>query len=67
MIKPDAGLEVTETIDADFSVPKHGILREIPVRYAVGMHQYALRVKLPGGRRRRGPRLRDARSRTKRT
>ena len=46
VIRKDAALEVTETIDADFSVDKHGILREIPVRYAVGMHQYALRVKL---------------------
>ena len=45
-INHDASIEVTETIDADFHVPKHGILREIPVRYAVGMHQYALRVKL---------------------
>jgi uncharacterized membrane protein YgcG len=48
VVEPDAALEVTETIDADFSVPKHGILREIPVRYDVGMHQYALRVKLRG-------------------
>ncbi len=46
VINPDASLDVTETIDADFSVPKHGILREMPVRYAVGMHQYALRVRL---------------------
>ena len=45
-IHHDASIEVTETIDADFHVAKHGILREIPVRYAVGMHQYALRVKL---------------------
>ena len=45
-INHDASIEVTETIDADFHVAKHGILREIPVRYAVGMHQYALRVKL---------------------
>ena len=46
VVNPDAGLDVTETIDADFFVPKHGILREIPIRYAVGMHQYALRVGL---------------------
>ena len=46
VINPDASLDVTETIDADFSVPKHGILREMPIRYAVGMHQYALRVRL---------------------
>jgi len=45
-INRDASIDVVETIDADFYVPKHGILREIPVRYAVGMHQYALRVKL---------------------
>jgi len=48
VINPDASLDVTETIDADFSLPKHGILREMPIRYAVGMHQYALRVKLGG-------------------
>src|SRR5947209_3940967 len=45
-VNHDASIEVTEMIDADFHVPKHGILREIPVRYAVGMHQYALRVRL---------------------
>jgi uncharacterized membrane protein YgcG len=48
VIHPDAGMDVTETIDADFDVPKHGILREIPVRYEVGMHQYDLRVRLQG-------------------
>ncbi len=48
VIHEDASLEVTETIDADFSTPKHGILREMPVSYAVGMHQYALRVRLRG-------------------
>ena len=47
-IKPDAGLEVTETIDAQFDYPKHGIYREIPIRYAVGLHQYALRFTLKG-------------------
>lgn len=47
-IRPDAGLDVVETVDADFAIPKHGILREIPVRYAVGMHQYALRFRLQG-------------------
>ena len=47
-VQPDAGLDVTETIDADFFVPKHGILREMPIRYAVGMHQYELRVRLRG-------------------
>ncbi len=47
-IHPDAGLDVTETIDAEFDVPKHGIYREIPIRYAVGLHQYALRFQLLG-------------------
>jgi len=42
VIEPDGTLDVTETIDADFQVPKHGIFRDIPIRYAVGMHQYAL-------------------------
>ncbi|MBV8488618.1 MAG: DUF2207 domain-containing protein [Planctomycetaceae bacterium] len=46
VINRDASLDVTETIDADFYIAKHGIMREIPIRYAVGMHQYALRVKL---------------------
>jgi len=48
VVRPDAGIDVTETIDADFAFPKHGILREMPVRYAVGMHQYALRFRLLG-------------------
>ena len=47
-VQPDAALDVTETIDADFEVPKHGIYREIPIRYAVGLHQYALRFQLQG-------------------
>ncbi len=47
-IQPDAALDVTETIDADFDVPKHGIYREIPIRYAVGLHQYVLRFRLLG-------------------
>ncbi len=47
-MRPDAALEVTELIDADFQVPKHGIYREIPIRYAVGMQQYALRFRLLG-------------------
>ena len=47
-VRPDAELEVTELIDADFQVPKHGIYREIPIRYAVGMQQYALRFRLLG-------------------
>ncbi|AMV40287.1 DUF2207 domain-containing protein [Planctomyces sp. SH-PL62] len=47
-IGADAGLDVVETVDADFEVPKHGILREIPIRYAVGVHQYSLRFRLLG-------------------
>lgn len=47
-IQPDAALDVTETIDTEFQVPKHGIYREIPIRYAVGLHQYALRFQLLG-------------------
>ena len=46
LINRDASVDVTETIDADFYIAKHGIMREIPIRYAVGMHQYELRVKL---------------------
>jgi uncharacterized membrane protein YgcG len=45
-VRPDAALDVTELIDADFEVAKHGIYREIPIRYAVGMQQYALRFRL---------------------
>ena len=47
-VQPDASLDVSETIDADFDVPKHGIYREIPIRYAVGFHQYALRFQWLG-------------------
>jgi hypothetical protein len=45
-VRPDAALDVTELIDADFEVPKHGIYREIPIRYAVFTQQYALRFRL---------------------
>jgi uncharacterized membrane protein YgcG len=47
-VRPDAAIDVTELIDADFHVAKHGIYREIPIRYAVGMQQYALRFRLLG-------------------
>jgi uncharacterized protein (TIGR04222 family) len=47
-VRPDAAVEVTELIDADFEVPKHNIYREIPIRYAVGMHQYDLRFRFLG-------------------
>jgi uncharacterized membrane protein YgcG len=45
-IGADAGLEVTEVIRARFEVPRHGIYREIPVRYVVGPHLYDLRFRL---------------------
>lgn len=47
-IRPNAGLGVSETIDVDFQRPRHGILREIPIRYAVGMHLYSLRFQFLG-------------------
>src|SRR5262249_5761141 len=47
-VQTDASLEVSETIDADFDAHKHGIYREIPIRYAVGLHQYALRFQWLG-------------------
>jgi uncharacterized protein (TIGR04222 family) len=47
-VRPDAAVDVTELIDANFEVPKHGIYREIPIRYAVGLQQYALRFRLLG-------------------
>jgi uncharacterized membrane protein YgcG len=47
-IESDATVSVTETIDAEFSRPKHGIVRDIPIRYSVGMHQYSLRFRLLG-------------------
>lgn len=47
-IMPDGGLVVTERITAVFDVYKHGIIRVLPVRYNVGMHQYALRFRLLG-------------------
>jgi len=42
----DGTVEVTETIDARFDRPKHGIFREIPVRYDVNGHLYDLRLHL---------------------
>lgn len=45
-IRPDAVIDVTETITADFNVLKHGIFRTIPIHYAVAFHQYSLRFDL---------------------
>ena len=42
-----------------FQVAKHGIYREIPIRYAVGMQQYALRFRLLGVDDGAGKNLRD--------
>src|SRR5437764_13131260 len=39
-------VDVTETVDARFDQPRHGIFREIPVRYDVGGHLYDLRMHL---------------------
>lgn len=47
-LRPDGDLEVAETITVRFLAPRHGIYREIPVRYEVGAHQYALRFRLLG-------------------
>lgn len=47
-VQADSGLSVTETIDANFERPRHGVIREIPIRYAVGMHLYSLRFRLLG-------------------
>ncbi len=48
VIQPDSTLEVTETITADFAEPRHGIYREIPTLYDVGLHLYDLRFRLLG-------------------
>ena len=45
-ISRDGTLDVTETIDARFDEPRHGIFREIPVRYDVNGHLYDLRMHL---------------------
>jgi uncharacterized membrane protein len=42
----DGTIEVTETIAARFRSRRHGIYREIPVRYIVGAHHFALRFRL---------------------
>lgn len=47
-VRPDASVDVTEVIDANFEASKHGIYREIPIRYDVAMQQYALRFRLLG-------------------
>jgi hypothetical protein len=47
-IQRDGSLVVTETIDASFSVAKHGIFRDIPVRYGYDGHHdrvYDLKVR----------------------
>lgn len=62
-IQPDGGVQVDETIYALFEVQKHGIIRTIPVRYAVAGHRYALRFRLEdvtdGGGRPLRRRVRD--------
>lgn len=40
----DGTIEVTETISVRFDQPRHGLLREIPVRYAVAGHLYDIRL-----------------------
>lgn len=47
-VLPNADLDIAETITGEFdaSAGKHGIYRLIPIRYAVGIHQYALRFNL---------------------
>jgi uncharacterized membrane protein YgcG len=45
-VQSDASLVVEETIVANFQEPRHGIYREIPVRYDVGMHVYDMRFRL---------------------
>ncbi len=47
-IQADASLDVTETIDAEFLEPKRGIIREVPIRHAVGMHLYDVRFRFLG-------------------
>ena len=44
----DGTVDVTETIAARFDEPKHGIYREIPVRYDVHGQLYDLRLHLKG-------------------
>lgn len=46
VVESDGTTDVTETIDARFDVPKHGIFREIPVRYDVNGHLYDMRLHL---------------------
>jgi uncharacterized protein (TIGR04222 family) len=41
-IEADGGVLVDETIVAEFEVDKRGIIRRIPVRYEVGLHNYGL-------------------------
>jgi uncharacterized membrane protein YgcG len=47
-IAHDGTLDVAETIVARFDEPRHGIFREIPVRYDVNGHLYDLRMHLKG-------------------
>lgn len=47
-LEPDGDLLVEEAIHANFHVPKHGIIRSIPVHYAVAGHVYSLRFRLDG-------------------
>lgn len=45
-IARDGTVEITERIQVRFDQPRHGIFREIPVRYDVNGHLYDLRLHL---------------------
>jgi uncharacterized protein (TIGR04222 family) len=47
-LQANGTLDVTETIDALFLEPRHGIFREIPVKYLYAAHLYDIRFKLLG-------------------
>src|SRR4051794_17444235 len=47
-VERDGTVDVTETIAARFDQPKHGIFREIPVRYDVHGQLYDMRLHLKG-------------------
>lgn len=47
LISPDGSMAIQEDIEYDFGNDfKHGIIREIPYKYRVGMKTYSLRMRL---------------------
>jgi len=62
-INQDTSLDVTETIDVDFRVPRHGIFRDIPVVYSVKNINFNSKLKVLSVKNRNGENIKYKTSR----